>query len=67
MVRHFYGRSKDDVADYIVKNVEALIEKRNRLHVLSALTKRASLKSLLLKSSTTVRAMKVSFRLATTL
>lgn len=35
----FYGRSKDDVADYIVKNVEALIEKRNA-RIVAALTKK---------------------------
>ena len=35
----FHGRSKDDVADYIVKNVEALIEKRNA-RIVAALTKK---------------------------
>ena len=35
----FYGRSKDDVADYIVKNVEALIEKCNA-RIVAALTKK---------------------------
>ena len=35
----FHGRGKDDVAEIIVKNVEALIEKRNN-RIVAALTKK---------------------------
>jgi len=35
----FYGRGKDDVAAYITKNVEAIIEKRNA-RIVAALTKK---------------------------